>query len=56
MEVDWYELRGTESLRYHYMESDIQYILQKCTEKRVAAEREVIDLMGDSDQKTRNCV
>ena len=39
VEDDWYEPRGTDSPRCHYLESDIQYILQKFVEKRAAKER-----------------
>ena len=33
VEDDWYELRGTNSLWCYYSEIEVQYILQKCTEK-----------------------
>ena len=50
VEDDWYELRGTDNLRYHYLEDDVQYILRKRAEKHaVAAKKEAIDLTGDSD-------
>ena len=49
-EDDWYKPRGIDSLRYHYLEEDVQYILKRRVEKRgVAAKDEVIDLIGDSD-------
>ena len=47
---DWYDPRGLDSLRYHYSEEDVQYILKRRVEKQaVVAEKEVIDLTGDSD-------
>ena len=50
VEDDWYEPRGPDSLRYHYPEETVQYILRRRAEKRAAAEeKEVIDLTGDSD-------
>ena len=49
-EDDWCEPRGSYSLRYYYSEDDVQYILKKWAEKWGAmAEKEIIDLMGDSD-------
>ena len=33
-EEDWYELRGTNSLRYHYSKEDLQYILQRSAKKQ----------------------
>ena len=50
VEDDWYELKGPDSLRYHYSEKDVQRILRERAEKRAAkAEKEIIDLTGDSD-------
>ena len=50
VEEDWYEPRGPESLPYHYSEEDVRYILRRRAEKRAAAaEKEIIDLTGDSD-------
>lgn len=50
VEGNWYEPRGTDSLRYHYSEEDVQYILKKRAEKWTAmGEKEIIDLTGDSD-------
>ena len=50
VEDDWYEPRGPDSLRYHYPEETVQYILRRRAEKRAAAMKdEVIDLTGDSD-------
>ena len=53
VEDDWYEPRGPDSLRYHYSEKDVQYILKRRAEKVVAAEKKVIDLTGDSDYGVR---
>lgn len=33
MEEDWYEPRGTNSLRYHYSEEDVYYILKRGSKK-----------------------
>ena len=50
VESECYELRGTDSLRYQYLEIEVQYILWRREEKQIAvAEKEVIDLRGDSD-------
>ena len=50
VEDDWYEPRGPDSLRYHYPEETVQYIIKRRAEKRAKAlENEVIDLTGDSD-------
>ena len=50
VEDDWYEPRGPDSLPYHYSERDIQHIRRRRAEKRAAvAEKEVINLTGDSD-------
>ena len=48
-EDDWYEPRGTDSLRYHYSKDDAQYILKKHAKKRAGAKKEIIDLTGDND-------
>ena len=48
--TDWTSHRGPDSLRYHYPEETVQYILKRRAEKRAKAlEKEVIDLTGDSD-------
>lgn len=50
VEEDWYEPRGPDSLHYYYMEQDVQYILRRHTEKRVAvAAKKIINLTYDSD-------
>ena len=57
VEEGWYEPRGTDSLWDHYSEEDVQYILWRRMEKRQAmAEKEVINLTGDSDWVTRNAM
>ena len=50
VEEGWYEPRGPDSLRYHYAEKDVQYILKRRAKKRAAMEeKDVIDLTRDSD-------
>lgn len=49
VEDDWYEPRGTYSLRYHYSRDGVQHILEKHAENWGAAKKEIIDLTGDSD-------
>lgn len=50
VEEDWYEPRYIDSLRDHYLEEDVQYILRRHEEKWGAAEaKEVIELMGNAN-------
>ena len=48
VEEGWYEPRGEDSLRYHYNEEQVEYILRRRGEKP-KLKKEVIDLTGDSD-------
>ena len=54
VEDNWQKPRGTNNLKYHYSESDVQYILKKCAKKQVVATRGVIYLIGNSDEGMRN--
>ena len=50
MEGDLYEPRGIDSLRYHYPENKVQYILRRHREQQAMVEgKEIIDLTSDSD-------
>lgn len=48
VEEDGCKLQGIDRLHYHCTQEEIDYILQRCAEKK-AEKIDVIDLMGKDD-------